>query len=317
MAFNWRKKMAEKHEVEEEMSMEEILSSIRKYVIDEKRPTEATTATELPGDRNQEPGIRSQIEHAPEPQPQMPSSSANGVNPEGHLEYSGQNDDIIELTNPLEDSKAPRTPSIATAITSAHDEVLIRTPTAPAPVAILTPMLATTPSKGVAPHAPQSQQSIQVNTSLRSSPYAKASGDKSGFEGQESSGRQEPQQMPFQASQQRYPFYRNQEAGVRGHEPSHPTVSTVGLATRNLEVGGGGEEPLVSPQTASDTANAFSRLMQATQQQTSQPTLTGGTTVEELVTDVAKSMVKTWLEQNLSPIVETMVAKEIKRISRS
>jgi len=42
-----------------------------------------------------------------------------------------------------------------------------------------------------------------------------------------------------------------------------------------------------------------------------------GNTLEDLVREMLKPMLKTWLDQNLPPIVERMVAKEIARLART
>ena len=42
-----------------------------------------------------------------------------------------------------------------------------------------------------------------------------------------------------------------------------------------------------------------------------------GNTLEDLVREMLKPMLKDWLDQNLPPIVERMVAKEIARLSRT
>ena len=42
---------------------------------------------------------------------------------------------------------------------------------------------------------------------------------------------------------------------------------------------------------------------------------TGGRTMEDVVTDALRPMLKQWLDTNLPPLVEAMVAKEISRIT--
>ena len=48
--------------------------------------------------------------------------------------------------------------------------------------------------------------------------------------------------------------------------------------------------------------------------QTAQPR--GGRTVEELVSELMRPMLKTWLDDNLPAIVERLVRAEIERLSR-
>ena len=42
----------------------------------------------------------------------------------------------------------------------------------------------------------------------------------------------------------------------------------------------------------------------------------GGRTIEEIVSDMLKPMLKDWLDENLPSLVERLVAEEIERVSR-
>jgi uncharacterized protein len=67
---------------------------------------------------------------------------------------------------------------------------------------------------------------------------------------------------------------------------------------------------LMSSATSASIAGAFSSL--------SSTLLTGNTrTLEDLVKDMMKPMLKTWLDDNLPTIVERLVKAEIERVSRS
>jgi uncharacterized protein len=68
-------------------------------------------------------------------------------------------------------------------------------------------------------------------------------------------------------------------------------------------------EGLVSAATAAAVDAAFDTLAQ-----TSQPR--NGRTVEELVSELIRPMLKTWLDDNLPAIVERLVRAEIERLSR-
>ena len=119
-----------------------------------------------------------------------------------------------------------------------------------------------------------------------------------------------PTHVPFQATQ--YPF----------HLPDQP-IPAPPLVPLNQHLMNQRPKPkaepagdsLVSPQTASETANAFSRLAKTLQQPARKTSLAGDTTLEQLITELAKPIIKTWLDQNLTSIVEAMVTKEIERIS--
>ena len=68
-------------------------------------------------------------------------------------------------------------------------------------------------------------------------------------------------------------------------------------------------EGLVSAATAAAVDAAFDTLAQ-----TAQPR--NGRTVEELVSELIRPMLKTWLDDNLPAIVERLVRAEIERLSR-
>ncbi len=70
------------------------------------------------------------------------------------------------------------------------------------------------------------------------------------------------------------------------------------------------DEGLLSPATAAALDAAFNALAQ-----TAQPPR--GRTVEELVSELMRPMLKTWLDENLPAIVERLVSAEIERISRA
>jgi len=69
-------------------------------------------------------------------------------------------------------------------------------------------------------------------------------------------------------------------------------------------------EGLLSPATTAALDAAFNALAQ-----TAQPRR--GRTVEELVSELMRPMLKTWLDENLPAIVERLVRAEIERISRA
>ena len=70
------------------------------------------------------------------------------------------------------------------------------------------------------------------------------------------------------------------------------------------------DEGLLSPATAAALDAAFNALAQ-----TAQPPR--GRTVEELVSELLRPMLKAWLDDNLPAIVERLVRAEIERVSRA
>ena len=75
---------------------------------------------------------------------------------------------------------------------------------------------------------------------------------------------------------------------------------------------------LMSAATASVTGGAFAKLSQALQRTPEEESVadTSGRTVEQFIEDIARPMLKEWLDQNLPAIVERLVQKEIQKISR-
>lgn len=68
-------------------------------------------------------------------------------------------------------------------------------------------------------------------------------------------------------------------------------------------------ETLVSPPVALHTAGALGKLMGSMM-------VSGGGTLDDIVRELLKPMLKEWLDENLAQIVEAEVAKEIDRIRR-
>lgn len=83
-------------------------------------------------------------------------------------------------------------------------------------------------------------------------------------------------------------------------------------------------EPLIGSTVAGATSSAFDRLNQAVQESIPLPKAPapgpavgdGGKTIEEMVKDMLRPMLKDWLDQNLPPIVERYVEREIVRLTR-
>ena len=100
---------------------------------------------------------------------------------------------------------------------------------------------------------------------------------------------------------------------VRASEMPQPSVEQAGPHDIGL-VGGG---------AASSAASAFSRLNQAMHESVPPPAaadpgpvLGNGKTVEELVKETLRPLLKEWLDQNLPQLVERYVEREIVRLTR-
>jgi uncharacterized protein len=70
-----------------------------------------------------------------------------------------------------------------------------------------------------------------------------------------------------------------------------------------------GERSLISPQTSAAVDSAFNTLAQTVLVQ-------NGRTLEDLVKEMLRPMLKTWLDDNLPGTVERLVRAEIERVSR-
>ena len=84
------------------------------------------------------------------------------------------------------------------------------------------------------------------------------------------------------------------------------------------------ESSLVGPAVVGATTSAFARLNQAVQDSVPPPAahdpgpaMSGnGKTVEDLVKEMLRPMLKEWLDRNLPPMVERYVEREIVRLTR-
>jgi uncharacterized protein len=90
------------------------------------------------------------------------------------------------------------------------------------------------------------------------------------------------------------------------HAPGEPSNAPGSDLARERSA----SEGLLSPATTAAVDAAFHALAQ-----TAPPR--GGRTVEELVSELIRPMLKTWLDDNLPAIVERLVRAEIERVSRA
>jgi len=86
-------------------------------------------------------------------------------------------------------------------------------------------------------------------------------------------------------------------AGVSVVPPEHPVVDEPSKAG------------LLSHETSAAVGSAFNTLTQAVRKQNSQ-------TLEDLVREILRPRLETWLDNNLPSLVERMVRTEIERIAR-
>jgi hypothetical protein len=77
-------------------------------------------------------------------------------------------------------------------------------------------------------------------------------------------------------------------------------------------------DPLVSTQTIAASATSLTRLAQASKTVPKRPSLAEqrNVTLDQLIQDLIRPMIKQWIDAHLPSLVEEMVAKEIKRITK-
>ena len=85
--------------------------------------------------------------------------------------------------------------------------------------------------------------------------------------------------------------------------------TTVETARRNFEHNMGDERSMLAQSTVSAVDSAFNSLAQSVLVQNSQ-------TLDGLVREMLRPMLKAWLDDNLPNLVERMVRAEIERVSR-
>ena len=84
------------------------------------------------------------------------------------------------------------------------------------------------------------------------------------------------------------------------------------------------DQSLVGSTVAGATSSAFDRLSQAVQESVLPPVASdsgpavgaGGKTIEDMVKEMLRPMLKEWLDRNLPPMVERFVEREIVRLTR-
>ncbi len=120
---------------------------------------------------------------------------------------------------------------------------------------------------------------------------------------------------------------------VYGHTSHHPYAEStyepqdVVRLTEAFEAPSATRQPsssdtLLSEKAKTSSTEAFSKLMETANnrpQQKEAPVVssaTAGVTLDHLITEIARPMIKQWLDTNLPNLVESLVNKEIEKITR-
>ena len=75
-----------------------------------------------------------------------------------------------------------------------------------------------------------------------------------------------------------------------------------------------GPDALMAPTVAASTTAAVGKLLRAVAQERSVPVHRGGPTIEDVVREELRPLLKDWLDQHLPPLVERLVRAEIERV---
>ena len=101
-----------------------------------------------------------------------------------------------------------------------------------------------------------------------------------------------------------------------GREPELPPEAAASATSQPAERQEADDEPrLVSEVTSLAAAAAFARLASAPRQRR-EPPLVGDRALDEIVTDLLRPLLQTWLDEHLPEIVQRLVDAEIARASR-
>lgn len=72
--------------------------------------------------------------------------------------------------------------------------------------------------------------------------------------------------------------------------------------------------PLVAPAVAAATTAALGQLLRTVAAERTSPVHRGGPTIEDVVREELRPLLKSWLDQHLPPLVERLVRAEIERV---
>ena len=110
----------------------------------------------------------------------------------------------------------------------------------------------------------------------------------------------------------------DQEVALADREPGSVTEHAPQIEDNPVPSEKARNSELVSGSVATMATGAFAKLSQALQRTPEEESVADGSgrTVEQFVEDIARPMLKEWLDEHLPAIVERLVQKEIQKISR-
>ncbi len=247
MVLGWGKKMTQKQaDDEEDMSMEEILASIRKYVTEDSTHSPSQAEKRKPDPENDISQFTVEV---------MPDSAKSA-----EAKEPNQNDDILDLGS-------------------------------------------LTPSK-----------TAEIQNSQKDEPASKSNSTITQIEGMAAAS---SASKPTLEKETKKPSKMEDTASDNSTTTDMGNTMTTQAQNKPTTAN---DDGIASQETVSASAVALSKLVQAVkpaQAAPSDPQQTAAPTLDKLISDLAKPMVKEWVDQNLSKIVEKMVAKEIEKITKS
>ena len=110
----------------------------------------------------------------------------------------------------------------------------------------------------------------------------------------------------------------DQKIAIAGHQPGGAIDDAPQIKDEHVPSEKIRNSELVSGAAASVATGAFAKLSQALQRTPEEVSVAEGSgrTVEQFIEDIARPMLKEWLDEYLPAIVERLVQKEIQKISR-
>lgn len=103
-----------------------------------------------------------------------------------------------------------------------------------------------------------------------------------------------------------------QPAPPHAAAPAQPEILELSEPMPAMQPGDGAAAPIASPQTLAATRGALDHLSRVMVR----PEPGSDGTLEGLVREMLRPMLRDWLDANLPAIVETMVAREVERITQ-
>ena len=93
-------------------------------------------------------------------------------------------------------------------------------------------------------------------------------------------------------------------------KPAPPVVAAKSVAAAPMQ-----NEGLLAPESAAAAASSVSSLLRTLSNERGAQVFRGGPTIEDLVREEIRPMLKAWLDKQLPPLVERLVRQEIERLA--